>query len=185
MLLSYYELCKLVKTGVIDAPMENINGASIDIRLDKEILVESSSAELIDLSKSGTPDNCWDRETIDEKGFIMAPGEFILANSIEKFRLPLDIACEFRLRSSIARNFLNASLAMWCDPAWGLKSEDDTRLTLELFNTSNCKRLLLKEGFRVGQMIFWRTQPVPEELSYAKRGRYNGTSSVQASLGHD
>jgi dCTP deaminase len=186
MLLSYYELCGLIEKGVIDAPMENVNGASIDVRLGKDILVETSSADLIDLLEPSSLNSLtsWSKETIDSKGFILAPGEFILASTIESFKLPYNLASEFRLRSSIARNFLNASLAMWCDPGWGFKSDKDTRLTLELQNISNNKRLILREGVRVGQMVFWHTEPVPEDKSYAKLGRYNGTESVQASLGH-
>jgi len=39
-LLSYYDLLDLVKRGVINAPMCNINSSSIDITLDDLIMIE-------------------------------------------------------------------------------------------------------------------------------------------------
>lgn len=185
MLMSYNELCVLVETGVIDAPMSQVNGASIDIRLGEDILIESSEPVIIDLSAPKlNEDKCWNKEKMSEDGFVMMPGDFILAVSIERFRVPSNIACDFRLRSSMARSFLNASLAMWVDPWFGFKSDNDTRLTLELQNISSCKRLKIRPGLLVGQMIFHKTESVPEDKSYAVRGRYNGSETVQASKGH-
>ena len=40
MLISYTELCELVRDGVIDADPANINGASIDIRIGPELMLE-------------------------------------------------------------------------------------------------------------------------------------------------
>ena len=37
----------------------------------------------------------------------------------------------------------------------------------------------LDAGCRIGQMIFHRSEPVPEEKSYAVRGRYNKDASAQ------
>mgnify|MGYP003597048575 CR=1 FL=1 len=40
MLLSYHELHELIHAGVIDANPENVNGASIDLTLANQVLVE-------------------------------------------------------------------------------------------------------------------------------------------------
>lgn len=175
-LLSYNELCELVERGVItDVPHSNINGASIDVTLGYDILIEQGwhdDSMVVSLR---------DRQQLDmavfkmnEKGFMLAPGYFILAHTIEKFYLPDDIACEFKLKSSGARIGLNNALATWCDPGW-----HGSVLTLELQNITRRHHIHLHGGDRIGQMLFYRVAPVPEDRSYAARGRYNNDASVQ------
>ncbi len=178
MLLSYEELVDLVHRGVIDALPENINGASIDIRLGDEIQFEDQSAvsPYVDLLTKQAP--AMRSVKMPEMGIALPPGAFALAHSIETFNLPNNIACEFKLRSSIARAGLNALLAGWCDPRW-----HGAQLTLELHNTLKRHHMILKPGLRIGQMVFYRCMPVPEERSYATVGRYNGQQGVQGSLG--
>lgn len=178
MLLSYNELVKLVEQGVIDADPANINAASIDIRLGHEVQMEGSKGHepLVDLLTKQVPNMV--TYHLPEQGIALPPGAFALAHSLETFNLPDDIACEFKLRSSIARAGMNALLAGWCDPGW-----HGAQLTLELHNTLQLHHLILKPGLRIGQMVFFRCEPVPKERSYASVGRYNGQQGVQASLG--
>jgi len=178
MLLSYLELVELVEAGVIDANPENINGASIDVTLGDTLLIEKIqySASVVDLSAKQSPEMV--SLTIDPSGYIMQPGQFILASTQETFNLPNDIAAEFKLKSSAARVALNNMLATWCDPGW-----HGSKLTLELHNCLQYSSLLLKPGMKIGQMIFYRTTPVPEVNSYAVKGRYNNTTEVTASKG--
>lgn len=176
-LLSYTELLELVNQGVIDAPIENINGSSIDITLDKIIRTEVRNTDVVDLSKK---QNIITRECeIDSKyGYVINPGEFILASSREVFNLPGDIAAEYKLKSSMARNGLEHLNAGWCDPHW-----HGSKLTLELKNITEYHDLLIKEGMKVGQVVFFRTKPVPIEHGYAEKGQYNGQQKVQESKG--
>jgi dCTP deaminase len=189
MLLSYNELCELVRDGVIDADPRFINGASIDIRIGPELFIEvdqnpfdqfavaPNSYPVIDLSDKNS-ELSMVRVVMSDQGCILPPGAFCLAHSVETFNLPDDIACEFRLRSSIARRGLNALLAMWCDPGW-----HGSQLTLELHNTLQHHAVLLKPDLRIGQMIFFRCETVPKERSYSTVGRYNHQSGVVASKG--
>ncbi len=191
MLLSYVELCDLISSGVINAEMTNVNGASIDIRIGSELLVEnptlcigdddSSESSVIDLTLKPKPGDSlvpMTRLQMGDSGYILSPGQFCLAHSIETFNLPENIACSFFLRSSIARAGLNSLLAGWCDPGWS-----NSQLTLELHNTLQYHGLLLTTGLRIGQMVFYRVADVPKHRSYAKRGRYNKQSGVVASQG--
>lgn len=179
MLLSYNELRELVRDGVIDADPQFINGASIDIRIGSELLVEKRSqfTRIVDLSDKSS-DLSMNRVVMEDEGFALFPGQFCLAHSVETFNLPDDIACEFRLRSSIARRGLNALLAGWCDPGW-----HGSQLTLELHNTLQYHSVLLRPNLRIGQMMFYRCETVPKERSYATVGRYNHQSGVVASKG--
>lgn len=178
MLLSYLELVELVKSGVIDAPVENINGASIDLTLDNLLLIEKEHVieQTVDLSIKKFPDMI--PLVMTDHGFAMKPGQFILASTQETFNLPNDIAAEFKLKSSIARGGLNHCLAGFADPRWF-----GSKLTLELKNELQYNQLVLKPGMKIGQIIFYRVTPVPEEHSYAVKGRYNNTTEVTASKG--
>lgn len=175
-LLSYNELCELVEQGVIrDVTGDQINGASIDVRLGNTIIVETcgdlNKKQCVDIqARTNFP------QKVVEIGneYHLAPGEFILAHTREKFYLPDDIVAEFKLKSSGARSGLDNALATWCDQNW-----HDSVLTLELRNNLRHTHIILRPGMFIGQMVFYRTEPVPHERSYAVRGRYNKDSSVQ------
>jgi len=66
-----------------------------------------------------------------------------------------------------------------CDPGW-----HNSTLTMELRNNLGYTRLLLTPGMRIGQLVFWRGDPVPGVASYRTRGRYNNQSGAQGSKGH-
>jgi dCTP deaminase len=106
------------------------------------------------------------------------PGQCVLASTVETFNLPEDLSCEFKLKSSIARVFLNNMLATWGDPWW-----HNSKMTLELKNDLQYNAILLKPNMKIGQMIFWRSESVPEDRSYKVRGQYNNTTTVTASRG--
>lgn len=184
MLLSYNELVELVASGVINADPENINGASIDLTLDKTLLCEKrpdSNSSLhykpIDLINKQIPE-MYAVDSSGDNGFDLYPGMFVLASTRETFNLPNNIAAEFKLKSSVARAGLNHLLAGFADPGW-----NNAKLTLELVNTLQYHKIRLREGMKIGQMIFYRVQPVSHEQSYAVRGRYNNTKCVTQSRG--
>ena len=111
--LSFHELTDLVDNGVIDADPENINGASIDITLGDHVMVEVEPDHYV-------PINLAEKETINTKlldissiPLVIKPGEFLLASSRETFNLPDNIACEFKLKSSLARSGIGHALAGW------------------------------------------------------------------------
>lgn len=172
-LLSYDGLCALVASGVItDVPHEHINAASIDVRLGTDILIERPTDGYVSLRDRDQLS--MQKIVLDEHGYRLDPGEFILAHTIEKFNLPETIACEFKLKSSGARIGLNNALATWCDPGW-----HGSALTLELQNINRHHPIILRPGDRIGQMLFYRVDPVPADRSYAARGRYNNDAGVQ------
>ena len=96
--LSYTELVELVETGVIDAPLEHVNPCSIDVRLGDTLIFESDELGVVDLSKR----EMFQSHTVqmNEKGFYLAPGKFVLAHTMETFNLPNDICAEFKLKST-------------------------------------------------------------------------------------
>lgn len=176
-LLSYLELCELVDAGVINAPMENVNGSSIDLTLDKIIRIERIiKNNLIDLSAKESINTV--ELKIPKHGFELLPGGFVLASSAETFNLPVDISAEFKLKSTQARNGLAHILAGHCDPGW-----KNSKLTLEFHNVTRFHTLLLKPGMKCGQVIFHRVKAVPYDKCYEIRGQYNNQQAVQAAKG--
>ena len=175
-LLSYNRLVELVENGVIDAPIENINGASIDITLAPNFLTESEllTPDIIVLKHKESITTVVDRDHT----LILDPGDFVLASSAETFNLPDNIACEYKLKSSLARSGLQHMLAGWCDPGW-----NNSRLTLEFKNVTQYHALQLDAGMKIGQMVFFECDPVPANRSYSKVGQYNDQDGVTGNKG--
>jgi dCTP deaminase len=181
-LLTYTELCQIVEQGVIQGVEPGrINAASIDVCLGDTLLREDwaqgVARKTVDLAAKQTP-SMVEVDLKEAGSYELKPGEFVLASTRELFFLPNDLACEFRLKSSIARAGLDQALAVWCDPGWY-----GSALTLELHNNLRSHWLMLRPGLPIGQMVFWRGQMVPAHASYARRGQYCGDRSTQASRG--
>ena len=175
MLLSHDELLELIERGVIEnAKPDAVNSASIDVHLGNVIMVEdfSSGPQLIDYRAREKP--AMKKVHLHEDGFVLEPNQFILAQTVEVFHLPLDISAEYKLKSSMARIGLEHLNAGWADAGW-----HGSVLTLELKNITQCQRILIRPGDAIGQMVFFRHKPVPQERSYAARGRYNGDKTVE------
>lgn len=182
MLLTYTELTHLLDTGVVrGAQKGHVNGASIDLCLGSKVLVEAppgGASSVVDLMDKATPP-MREVDLLKTGYFDLAPGQFCLAETVERFFLPDDVAAEVKMRSSLARSGLDHALAGWADPGW-----NNSVLTLELTNSLRYHALRLRPGLKIAQMIFWRGERVPEHASYAKTGRYNHDSQVQQSKGH-
>jgi dCTP deaminase len=193
MLLTYNELSEQVYGGLITYPGAAkinefgedekgalLNGASIDLTLGEDFFVErpslfiSGAPPVVDLAAKETPAMLGHRGAL-----LLHPSRFCLAATVEKFSLPLDVAGHYMLKSSLARSGLNHLFAGFADPGW-----HGSVLTLELVNVLQHHALLLRPGMKIGQMVFWRgSSPVPFERSYAARGQYNRSESVQQSKG--
>ena len=106
--------------------------------------------------------------------YVLLPGDFILAASVEIFNLPNNISAEYKLKSSMARIGLEHLNAGWCDAGWNRSC-----LTLELKNMTRHHSIELNYKDPIGQIVFFKHTPVPNDKSYAVRGRYNGDTSVQ------
>lgn len=174
MLLSHFQLLSLIDDGVIEnVKPEAVNASSIDIHLGNKIMVEQNArVSIVDYSKRQRP-NMLEVE-LDETGYLLRPGEFILAHSVEVFNLPNTISAEYKLKSSMARIGLEHMNAGWCDAGW-----HGSVLTLEFKNMLNHHAIRIRPGDAIGQVIFFKHEPVPDDASYAVRGRYNNSKSVE------
>ena len=176
-LLSYNELCQLIESGVIEnSSFDNVNSASIDLVLGKNIMVEKQRDGVINLlDKSGSHLEMIEMVDI---GYIIQPGESILAETKEVFNLPSNISADYKLKSTMARNFIDHFNAGWADAGW-----NGSVLTLELTNHNQWHSVRIAPGMKCGQIVFFKHAEVPAEKSYASRGQYNGDKEVTAGKG--
>jgi dCTP deaminase len=193
-LLSYNDLCVLVELGIIlrvqyiqgrddcyfiPIALERINGSSIDVKLDKYVRVEKFGANIDKVRlHEGQSIETVEMNLMDSGGEIMLmPGAVALASTVECFYMPTWLSAEYSLKSSLGRSFLGHELAGWIDPCFSGK------LTLELRNNTQFKKLFLGVDMPIGQVKFFKHAPVPIDKSYAVRGQYNGQTKVQESKG--
>jgi len=142
---------------------EQIQPASIDLRLDGGVKYFKGKSEPIRVDRNNVP-----LEQNETNGEILFPAEtFCLASTKEAIDLPDYLAGDLKGRSSIGRLGLHIHTAGWCDPGW--HGED---VTLEIVNHSR-NDIVIPVGTRVCQLVLHRTDgPVEEPYS----GKYNGQS---------
>ena len=145
-----------------------VNPASLDLRLGSGIMIECIYKKehiRVDIS-----------DTTEDNPFLVQPGDFLLAETMEIFNLPEDVSAQFVLKSSRARAGFNHMLAGWCDPGW-----HGSTLTLELKNERQHHALPIFPGMKIGQMVFHSMSNTPV-ASYAKTGHYNNHLTVMPSV---
>ena len=170
MILADWEIQNACHDGlVVPFTEEQLNPASYDVLLGGMLLIESAaSPELVPYPL---------QDHTEAEPYLLRPGQFVLAQTVEVFNLSDTIAAEFRLKSSRAREGLDQALAVWADPGW-----HGSVLTMELRNNRQLHPIPLWPGMRIGQMVFHRMSACPKQ-SYAAKGRYNGHKQVHGSLG--
>ena len=109
--------------------------------------------------------------TIQADTYILLPGQFILATTMEYFELPDDLTAFVDGRSSLGRMGLFIQNAGWVDP--GFKGE----ITLELFNANRCA-IQLKAGRRVGQLVFAK---MDQKAKNPYKGKYQNQRGATGS----
>ena len=180
-LLTHDELVELVQQDIItNVRMDQINGASIDVTLGGRLWIEdhpNGQYTVVDLAQKETP-HMRMVDMLYTGFYVLPPGGFCLAGTREVFNLPDNIAAEYKLKSSLARAGLDHLNAGWADPGW-----HGSVLTLELTNVLRMHSLRLRTGMKIGQMVFFRGEPVPEHASYAVKGQYNGDQAATPSKG--
>ncbi len=169
MIWSDKKITEMMEKGeLVIAPMkkEQIQPASVDIRLgDTFSIVEDSSTGVIDMEQAIS------YKTIKTDTYVLLPGQFVLATTMEYFELPDNLTAFVEGRSSLGRMGLFIQNAGWVDP--GFKGE----ITLELFNANRCA-IELKTGRRVGQLVFAEMDQ-PAQNPY--NGKYQGQTGATGS----
>ena len=145
---------------------EQIQPASVDIRL-------GNTFSVIDDTPTGiiTLDSQIKYRSIPADTYLILPGQFVLATTMEYFELPNNITAFVEGRSSLGRLGLFIQNAGWVDP--GFKGE----ITLELFNANRCA-IELRAGRRVGQLVFAK---MDDFALNPYNGKYQGQTGATGS----
>ena len=170
---------ELAKGRIVIEPLDLscVQPASVDVHLDRKLLVfRNSRRPYIDVRQDMSDLN----ETVeieDEHPFILHPGEFVLASTLEYISLPEDLVARLEGKSSLGRiGLLIHSTAGYVDPGW------KGHLTLELSNVANLPVTLYYE-MKIGQISFLRLTSPAENL-YGSPGlgsKYQGQTEPTAS----
>lgn len=112
----------------------SIQPASVEVRLDENIITYRHGDE---------------NTTIDENGYELLPGEFILASTQEKVIVPSTLVARVEGKSSWARRGILVHVsAGYIDP--GFRGN----VTLEIANLHSTKSAMLHPGYRIAQIAF-------------------------------
>jgi dCTP deaminase len=131
--------------GVTPFEENQVNAASYDVRVSDHWICPTR-----------------DPEELHAPSIKLFPGEVVLASSMEYVRIPRDVACDLKLKSTLGRLWINHSLAGWCDP--GFQGE----ITLELQNLGP-QPFVLEAGRRIAQLIFIAMESEPD-VAYGDPG---------------
>lgn len=169
MILSDKTIMKMLEEKALAiAPLEpsQIQPASVDIRLGRTFsVVEDLPSGVITLEeKIGY-------KTIETDTYVLLPGQFVLATTMEYIALPDNLTAFVEGRSSLGRMGLFIQNAGWVDP--GFRGE----ITLELFNANRCA-IKLQSGRRVGQLVF---AEMDEAALHPYNGKYQGQRGATGS----
>lgn len=169
MILSDRTIFDLLNSGTLQiAPLEpeQVQPASVDIRLGSTFsIVEDSPVGVITMTHE------IQYKTIHTDTYVLLPGQFVLATTMEYFSLPANLTAFVEGRSSLGRMGLFIQNAGWVDP--GFQGE----ITLELFNANRCA-IELKAGRRVGQLVF---AEMDQAALHPYNGKYQGQTGATGS----
>ncbi|MBX7138440.1 MAG: dCTP deaminase [Oligoflexia bacterium] len=151
-----------VQGGILPFKPEQVNPASYDVTLDNHWICPTR-----------------DPEEVKSETFTLFPGEVILATTREYIKMPRDVVCDLKLKSSLGRLWLNHSLSGWIDCNF------QGQITLELQNLGPYPRLL-SAGMRIAQLVFM-TMESPPEVAYgeAGTGHYQGQTGATRAWSED
>ena len=170
---------ELDKGRIVIDPLDkdDIQPASVDLRLDSKILVFSNSRRPHIDVKLGLDDLTQVVEMEEDVPFILHPGEFVLGSTLEYIELPDDLVARLEGKSSLGRiGLVIHSTAGFVDPGW------KGHLTLELSNLARLP-ITLYYGMKIGQISYLRLT-TPADRTYGSEGlgsKYQGQTVPTAS----
>ncbi|MEM3400066.1 MAG: dCTP deaminase [Candidatus Micrarchaeia archaeon] len=166
MLLSNEDIKKLVKEGkiIFSPPIseDQIGQASVDLTLSNEFWIfRKGIRRVIDVKKVRHEDIS---EKIIADEITLASGQMVLGKTVERIKLPLDIAGRLEGRSTYARMGVAVHIT-----SGAIQPGSDNRQVLEIVNLSPYSIKLCK-GLRLCQVFFEKLESATTK-PYAKFGR--------------
>ena len=174
-----YEIRREIAEGkLIVEPFEDalIQPNSYDVRLGDHFAWQVQSSEVIDPYELKTVIE-GTTATVDSS-IVIAPHDFILGATLERFSLPRDIVGQITGKSSLARLGVMVHVtAGFIDAGF---SHPPATITLEIVNVGT-RPVRLHAGMPIGQMVFTRTQPCQAAYDEKPGAKYNGQPAAAQS----
>lgn len=172
MILSDKEIREMIDSGRLSiTPFDEgqIQPAGVDFTLGNTFgkLIASGGEMIMPGGKPGY-------KMITANRYLLDPGEFVLASTLEYFRFPDDLVAMIGGRSSYSRLGLFVQNTGWISPGF------HGQLTIELYNAGKAA-VVVESGERLGQLLFAKTG-TPAESPY--NGRYQGQTDVTGSMAY-
>ena len=159
-------------------PEIQVQPASIDLRLGYDFQTFNYTQQaLIDPADPSSFEQLTNLIHLQEsERFIVHPGEFVLATTLERVEIPDDLVARLEGRSSIGRlGIVIHSTAGYIDP--GFKG----RITLEISNLGRIA-VALYPGMRICQIAFEEmSSPVSESYGVKRTAKYQGQQTTTLS----
>tara|TARA_Y100000310_G_C20656728_1_gene802359 strand:+ start:1518 stop:2075 length:558 start_codon:yes stop_codon:yes gene_type:complete len=138
-----------------------VGPCSLDLSLGTSFRIFKNSDHTHIDPKEGIPDDIMELTTKETEPFIIHPGEFVLASTMEKVTIPNNLIARLEGRSSWGRlGIVIHSTAGKIDPGF------EGNITLEVANLSNLP-VSLHPGTKIAQLTF-ETLLSPSEKPYNK-----------------
>ena len=170
---------ELAKGRIVIDPLGEgcIQPASVDVHLDRQLLVFRNSRRAYIDVRQEMGDLTEMVEIEGDQPFMLHPGEFVLASTVEHMEVPDDLVARLEGKSSLGRiGLLIHSTAGYVDPGW------KGHLTLELSNVANLP-VTLYYGMKIGQLSYLRLS-TPADVLYGSESlgsKYQGQGAPTAS----
>lgn len=187
MILSDQDIKKALKSKrIVIKPAPDfdsqLGSCSIDLRLGNNFRVfDHSKYPYIDPSKKDYSNEITKEVKVDKGGaFIMQPGEFVLAVTLENVKIPADLMGRLEGRSSLGRlGLVVHSTASTFDAGW------DGKPVLELGNLGRMA-IKLTPGMRICAMVFEElTSPAVTPYTSKKFAKYKFQQAPEESRIHE
>lgn len=175
---------KRIFVSPLIAPQTQLGPSSLDLRLGFD-LVGTRALQATHIDIAG-PDarkilreqklRYFDRQRLDpQDNFVLHPGAFLLASTLEFIRLPSDIAGRLEGRSSLGRLGLQVhATAGFVDPGF------EGVLTFELINSGKLP-IKVFPGMQLGQICYFKVQDVQVPYHRKSFTKYGGRLGVEFS----
>ena len=177
------ELLKLDKLKVL--PLINIDAqlgsTSLDVRLGTTFQIyQPNQSGVIDFrleeSVQGAQNNSTVKDLDYKEGLVLAPGQFVLAHTLEYIGLPESVGAQLEGRSSFARLGIQIHMtASFIDPGF------HGSITFEIYNAGP-NPIRLFPGYRIGQLRFFPCNKPNKPYNKKKHAKYKGLLGHSSSL---
>lgn len=173
-------LSRLSSGELVIKPIEDmelqIQPASVDVRLDSEFLTFTHQNMRSFNPLTDTAEQFMNTVTVDgDETFVLHPGDFVLASTIERVEVPTDLIGFVNGRSTLGRvGVVIHATAGLLDPGY------TGTITLEMSNLGSVP-VELTPNMRIGQLTFTQLQSECSRPYGEERGsKYQNQSGVQA-----